>query len=187
MVQLQLELSLVKWDIICFSETRCRSQDIFIDDGHRLICSNSDEARSVASGVAILVHRRWIKMIKQRICVTDRVMAIDLKISHKMIRIIAVYLPHAGYDSNYFQSTLDDVERLIMEACDKRYAVVIGGDFNLSLDQGDRDRLLQDLCAEFSLDIANGTSLAENPNMWTFKTSWDNFNRLDYVLHSRSL
>ena len=114
-------------------------------------------------------------------------MAIDLKISHKMIRIIAVYLPHAGYDSNYFQSTLDDVERLIMEACDKRYAVVIGGDFNLSLDQGVRDRLLQDLCAEFSLDIANGTPLAENPNMWTFKTSWGNFNRLDYVLHSRSL
>ena len=37
------------------------------------------------------------------------------------------------------------------------------------------------------LDIANGTSLAENPNMWTFKTSWGNFNRLDYVLHSRSL
>ena len=74
-----------------------------------------------------------------------------------------------------------------MEVCDKRYAVVIGGDFNLSLDQGVRDRLLQDLCAEFSLDIANGTSLAENPNMWTFKTSWGNFNRLDYVLHSRSL
>ena len=88
-------------------------------------------------------------------------MAIDLKISHKMIRIIIVYLLHAGYDSNYFQSTLDDVERLIMEACDKRYAVVIGGDFNLSLDQGVRDRLLQDLCAEFSLDIANGTPLAE--------------------------
>ena len=58
LVQLQLELSLVKWDIVCFSETRCRSQDIFIDDGHRLICSNSDEARSAASGVAILVHRR---------------------------------------------------------------------------------------------------------------------------------
>ena len=31
-----------------------------------------------------------------------------------------VLLPQAGYDSNYFQSTFDDVERLIMEACDKR-------------------------------------------------------------------
>ena len=110
LVQLIREFSLVKWDIVCFSETRCRSQDIFIDDGHRLIYSNSDEARSAASGVRILIHRRRIKAIKQRICVTDRVMAIDLKISHNIIRIIAVYLLHAGYESNCFQSTFDDVE-----------------------------------------------------------------------------
>ena len=56
---------------------------------------------------------------------TDRVMAMDLKIYHKVIRIIAVYLPHAGYESNYVQSKFNDVERLILEACDKRYAVVI--------------------------------------------------------------
>ena len=83
-----------------------------------------------------------------------------------------MYLPHAGYDSNYFQSTFDDVERLRLEACDKRYAVVIGSDFNLSLDQAVRDRFQHDLYAEFSLDIANGIPLAEDPIMWIFKSSW---------------
>ena len=106
-----------------------------------------------------MVHRRWIKAIKQLICVTDRVLAIDLKISHKIIRIIVVYLPHAGYESNYVQSTFDDVERLIMEACDKRYAVVIKGYFNSNIDQGVRGRLFSELCSEFSLDIANGILL----------------------------
>ena len=57
LVQLVRELSFVKYDIICISETLCRRQDIFIDCGHRLICSNIDEARSAASGVAILDHR----------------------------------------------------------------------------------------------------------------------------------
>ena len=74
-----------------------------------------------------------------------------------------------------------------MEACDKRYAITIAGDLNLSLDQGVCDRTLQDLCSEFSLDIANEMPLEDDPTMWTFKSSWDNYDRLDYVLHSRSL
>ena len=58
LVQLQLELSLCRWDIICLSETRCQTQDVFLDGGHRLISSNSSNARSPVSGVAILHYQR---------------------------------------------------------------------------------------------------------------------------------
>ena len=67
-----------------------------------------------------------------------------------------------------------------METYEKRYAIVIGDDLNLSLDHGVRDRLLHDLCEEFSLDTANGIPLADDPNMLTFRSSCQSHNRLDY-------
>ena len=55
------------------------------------MCFDSDDSKSAVFGVPQLIHRRWIKAIKQQIYKTDRIMAIDLKISHKAIRIIVVY------------------------------------------------------------------------------------------------
>ena len=92
---------------------------MFIDGGHRFICSNDVDVRSAASGVTILVHCRWIEPNKNRISLNNRVMAIDLQISIKVIRIIAIDLFHADYESSYFQNRFDDLERLIMEACGK--------------------------------------------------------------------
>ena len=82
-------------------------------------------------------------------------MIIVLKISREVIRIIAVYLLHADYAFICFQIIFSHNERLVMEARDKRHAVVIAWDIKLSFDQGVRDRILQYLCSEFSLDIAN--------------------------------
>ena len=53
------ELSMLEWDCICFSETRCKTQDIILTGGHRLICKH--DGTSVASGVAILIHSRFVK------------------------------------------------------------------------------------------------------------------------------
>ena len=84
-----------------------------------------------------------------------------------MIRIIAVYLPHAGYESSYFQDSFDESERLVMEAYGKQFKVIIGGDFNLSLNDVIRDRVLQDLCSEFFLDIINGRESEDDSNTQT--------------------
>ena len=64
---------------------------------HRLIWSNVASASSPASGVAILVKRKWTSGIKKVICLNDRVMALDLKIFQKTIRFISIYVPHSGY------------------------------------------------------------------------------------------
>ena len=133
-----------------------------MDGKHRLICSNMDTTRSSASGVAILTHRQWTSDIIQKICVNDRVMAVDLKIDKKIIRIMAVYLPHSGYEYNYFQETLTYIERLAMDAWDKRYTLIIAGDFNLSLDHGDRGRAMTELCIQFSMYIVNGQTPADD-------------------------
>ena len=97
------ELSIISWDLICFSETRLQARDDIFDGGHRLISSNDQNARSSATGVAILLHRRWADQVKKKLCLHDRVMAIDLKLPHRMVRVLAVYLPNAwNYDLNYF-------------------------------------------------------------------------------------
>ena len=46
----------LQWDIVCFSEKRHRRQDIIVDKLHRIIYSNDGDARSVASGVKVLMH-----------------------------------------------------------------------------------------------------------------------------------
>ena len=70
-------------------------------------------------------------------------MAIDLKIAQKIIRVIAVYLPHMDYDWNYFIDTFTDIEGLVMEAMNKGYTLVLAGDFNLTLDQGQRGDVMK--------------------------------------------
>ena len=93
-----------------------------------------------------MVHHRWTTNIKHTICLNDRVMAVDLKISQKTIRLIAVYLPHSGYDRKYFQDTFTDIEVLANDAMDKGYTIILGGDFNLSLDQGYRREVMEEFC-----------------------------------------
>ena len=76
-------------------------------------------------------------------------MAIDLIIGSSMCRIIAVYLPHAGYPWEYFQSSMDIVSNLLAEAVSKNFKMMVAGDFNLSIGIGSRGELFQSLCDEF--------------------------------------
>ena len=85
--------------MVCFTQTRTKTQDIFIIDNHiDLIYSNEDAAASPASGVAILVHRRWTTSIERKVGLRDRIMAVHFKVGQKHLTIIAVYLPHARYN-----------------------------------------------------------------------------------------
>ena len=79
-IALLSELSALQWDFICFSETRCLTEDTLFHGGHRLITSLQSPA---ASGVAILVHSDYVKYIIRKHMVSDRVMAIDVKIGTK--------------------------------------------------------------------------------------------------------
>ena len=118
-------------------ETRCLTDDVILHGGHRLISSLKEPA---SSGVAILVHQKHIKHVKSKTLISDRIMAIDMRIGRKELRIIVVYIPHTGYEWDYIESTMREVSELVL---------------NTSLSIGDRGRFLDDLCREFELIITN--------------------------------
>ena len=85
-----------------------------------------------SSGVAILVHRQFTKNIIRKLCISDRLMAIDVTIGSKIMRIVAVYMPHAGYTYEEFSNCFEDLSNLLTEAADHGKYILVGGDFNLS-------------------------------------------------------
>lgn len=91
------EVSSMQWDIIIFSETRGSHDIVELDDGvHSHMCFGIGRQTS-AAGVAILLHARHKKRIKQNVVLSERVLYVDVEVARKKIRIIAAYAPHAGY------------------------------------------------------------------------------------------
>ena len=79
-----------------------------------------------------------------------------------------------------------DIERLTMDAWDKRYILFIAKDFNLILDHGDRGRTMTELCAQFFMDIANGQTPADDADILTYEFGLY-LRRIDYILHLKLL
>ena len=77
-----------------------------------------------ASGVAILIHSRHMKRIIRKQYESDRIMAVDLRMDNRIFRIIAVYLPHAGYPWTDFENCMEALTALVMEASNqKKYKI----------------------------------------------------------------
>ena len=110
-IGLLAELSRISWTFICFSETRQLSEDVILHGGHRLI-SSLDEVS--ANGVAILIHQDYVKRVINSVAPSNRVMAIDVKIGTKVVRVISVYMPHAGYPWQDFVNEFDTLEQLVI-------------------------------------------------------------------------
>ena len=91
---------------------RCLTEDFILQYGHRLF---SHLEAPMASGVAILVHQKYADKIKKTIYLSDRVMAIDVRVGIKDFRIISCYLPHAGYERDYFESVMTQISQLVSE------------------------------------------------------------------------
>ena len=183
-VALLCELSSLKWNFICFSETRCLTQDIILRGGHRLITFLESPA---ASGVGILVHSDYTKYIIKKHLISDRTMVIDVKIGRKRVRIISVYVPHAGYTWVDFEACMNDISILVSEPTRLNMSIIIGGDFNLSLGIGRRGEYMDELCQQFRLKIGNGTGLASADANWTFRSTLGATRRIDYILYSAGL
>ena len=94
LVQLDLELCMIRCDLVYCSEPRFNVQDVFVKESHRLICSSNDEVRSPASGLTILIYRRLTTSSKIKFCFHDSVVAIKFKMNRIINRLIVVYLLH---------------------------------------------------------------------------------------------
>ena len=178
------ELSLLQWHFICFSETRCLTDDVILHGGHRLITSLETKK---ASGVGILVHSDYIKYNTKKQIISDRIMGIDVKIGGKRVRVISVYMPHAGYSWSDFEECIEDITILTSEATRLNMNIIIGGDFNLSLGIGRRGTSMTDFCHQFRLAVANGSGFHTADDMWTFRSSLGTLRRIDYILYNPGL
>lgn len=68
--------------------------------------------------------------------ISNQLISIEIRFGRDILRIIAIHLPHTDYTRTEFTDSIDDLSNLLIEAQDKRYRVIIDGDFNLSLRVG---------------------------------------------------
>ena len=127
------ELDDLAWDVVFVSEAHSSIETCIIGDVHQLISTlDTDKDASVA----ILISKKWHPSIRQIHRVSDRVMAVDCMISEKLTRLISIYFPHSSKPGA--AQLLDDcyhqLYSLLDAALTTGMAILIGGDFNSSLD-----------------------------------------------------
>ena len=87
-------------------ETRTPTGKYVLEGGHVLFTSLSNNA---FSGTGILLNVEHVKKSNKIHCVTDRVLALDFMAYGTKLRVVAVYVPHAGYSVEDFQETFDQL------------------------------------------------------------------------------
>ena len=123
------ELSILNWDIVFFSETHAVTNDLILDGGHRLVLVRGDYTYA---GVSILIHKKHVANIKRIHAISDRLCAIDVRISDVIVRCIAVYAPHAGFAFDEFTLVMGQLSSLCQHGKNYGTRLIIGGDFQFS-------------------------------------------------------
>ena len=185
--ELVAEIAGVQWDIVMFSETRSSHGIIEVHKGNfRHICFGSG-SETFSAGVAILLHERHAKNVANVKVISDRVMYVDFTVGGKKLRSIAAYAPHAGYSADDFNAFLEQVHVAILGACKDGRQTILGGDFNLQLQVGNRGGQIDALANAFGLTIANDDEHhSPAAETWTFCSSMGVKRRIDFILCSSS-
>ena len=172
------------WDAVCFCETRASKADSILMGGHRLITHRGTSY----GGVAILLHESWAIGMVAKLGFGERVLAVRVKTSNFKITIISVYMPHAGYPHSAIRECYTNLRNAVSWAREFSQLLVIGGDFNTTLDNvGPRGVLLQEFTDELNIQITNVQAGDDFDKIWTFRSSMGIRRRLDYILAGPAL
>ena len=182
------EVSSMQWDVIIFSETRSSHDIIELDDGVQSHICFGIGSKTIAAGVAILMHARHKKWAKRNVVLSERVLYVDVQIGKNKIRIIAAYAPHAGYSEQDFANFFEQLHSALHGAYRDGRRVILGGDLNLQIDVGKRGEQFASLCSGFGLLITNDDDHHDPlEDTWTFCSSMGIKRRIDFIASSRSL
>ena len=183
--ELVVEIAGMQWDIVMFSETRSCHGIIELHEGNfRHICFGSG-TETFSAGVAILLHERHAKNVVNAKVISDRVMYVDFTVGGKKLRSIAAYAPHAGYSADDFNAFFEQVHVAILGACKDGRQTILGGDFNLQLQVGNRGDQIDALANAFGLTIANDDEHhSPAAETWTFFSSQFHGSETPYRFHS---
>ena len=110
------ELEDINWDVIGFSETKCKESTIESLDnhGHRLFISGNETSRS--NGVGFLVKNNLVPMIDNYEPISDRLALLPIRTKFSKITFIQCYFPTSSYPDKDMINMYDQIEELI-----KRY------------------------------------------------------------------
>ena len=122
------ELGTRRWDLLVLIETwrKERCEEWCTSHGHRWFGSGGFRGHS---GVGFLLHNRW-RHARFKPC-SDRAATLDLVLPlQKKICFIAVFFPHGGLPEDQVEALFATVEAECTEARNRKYKLVIAGDFN---------------------------------------------------------
>ena len=66
--------------------------------------------------MAILIHSSLREIVTNVICISDRVMAVDLQLNDSEFRLISAYVLHAAYEWNLLESVMGEISGLVFGA-----------------------------------------------------------------------
>ncbi|KAK3542098.1 hypothetical protein QTP86_014017 [Hemibagrus guttatus] len=124
-----------KVDILCVQDTRWKgSKARSIGTGFKLFYYGVDTKRN---GVGVVLKEEFVRNVLEVKRVSDRVMSLKVVIEGVMLNVVSGYAPQVGCEleeKERFWSELDEV----MESIPTGERVVIGGDFNGHVGEGNR-------------------------------------------------
>ena len=121
-------------------------------------------------GIGILVNARWAPCIRNCCKISDRIGYVDLVLNGTKYRIIAVYIPHAGYNIDYFTVCFNYLRKAVLDGQRLGMRCMIGGDFNTERNRGWRGDRLEELVCELGLDVCKNPNLLPFEDLWTFRS-----------------
>jgi hypothetical protein len=194
------ELETIQWDVVLVNETwrECK-EEIWTISGHLFLGSGGTRG---SKGVAILLHRRWVKGFRAFHAISERLCALDLNIRGKQTRTAAVYMPTSWHDDSLVESVYQDVSKLCVGARRLKRKLMLFGDFNAVVGRNipgdesaivgshglglrnDRGQWLVDWASSESLAIVNTLFRKPVHKLWTHTS--DNIDRqIDFGMFQR--
>lgn len=177
--ELEHALKNIKWDILGLSEIKKPDMKILEYDEY-ILMYNGDRAAS--NGVGFMVRKTLKHHIIDFICISDRVVRLDILLENKNMTCIQTYAPTEKSTEAELQTFYDDLDASLRNSPPN---TIVLGDFNakigqLSSDDGrvvgkwgygirnDRGEILVQYCLQNQLYISNTFFKKKPKQRWTW-------------------
>ena len=107
---------------------------------------------------------------------------LEVDAANARLGLIAVYLPHCGYGAEEAERVYEMLEEQIESARRRGYKVIVGGDFQTELNNGDRGERLQSFAACNQLEMTHGREGDAWGDTWTFISNLGRRRCIGYIL-----
>ncbi|XP_063539716.1 uncharacterized protein LOC134748833 [Cydia strobilella] len=139
LLELEEELSRLRWGIIGLSEVRREGEDMITLNSGNLLYFREGEQRS-QGGVGFIVHKSLVNNVVKIESVSNRVACLVLRMTQRYsLKVIQVYAPTSTHPDDEVEAMYEDISRAMHSS--KTHFTVVMGDFNAKLGKRDGEEL----------------------------------------------